>query len=107
MNEEALGVWRHPDKPPITYLSWQVEESIERGLPGLGTGEAAVRSFEGYSRLGHVEGEWPACSHQGDKTFVEVDDGFGLICKMSLNAPILSKNHLLRVVTVPAIRWGL
>jgi hypothetical protein len=99
MDEEALGVWRHPHEPLITHLPWQIEESIEREFAGLGTGEAAVGPFEGDRRLGHVERECPRCSHQGDETFVEVDDFFGFIRKMPLDAPIRRRDHLLRVAT--------
>jgi hypothetical protein len=42
MDEETLGVCRHPQDPLVMQLVLQVEESIEGQLARLGTGKATV-----------------------------------------------------------------
>lgn len=99
MNIEALRVRRDSQEPFVVHFSLEIEKSVEGGFAGFCAGESAGCSFERNGRLRDTDRVGLTCRQQHNEAVVEVNDDFGFVRQMPLDAPLLNRFHFRRVTT--------
>ena len=90
---QLLRIRRYPSKPFVHHLSLQVEEPVQPGSAGLGTGESTGRPLETNRSLRDAVSKWTTRRNRAHEAFVEFHHAFRYGGQVPTHAPLVGGIH--------------